>query len=98
MTVLEAIKARHAVRSFTEKPIDGETIAALTAVIDECQSASGLSMQLVCDEPAAFDGMLAPHGHESTEIPLFSGGWKGERQGGLGLLYQDGLGYRPIPF
>lgn len=62
MTIMEAIEARHAVRGFTGRKIDTETKAALIAVIDECNAESGLHIQLVCDEPNAFDGMMAHYG------------------------------------
>lgn len=62
MTTMEAMQARHAVRSYTEKKIDGETRKALTAVMDECSAESGLHFQLICDEPEAFDGMMAHYG------------------------------------
>jgi hypothetical protein len=63
MTIMEAIKARHAVRSFTDRKIDSETRTALIAVIDECNAESGLHIQLICDEPKAFDGMMAHYGN-----------------------------------
>lgn len=59
MTMMEAMQARHAVRSFTDKRMDEETKAALTAVIDECNKESGLHIELICDEPQAFDGANA---------------------------------------
>lgn len=62
MTTIEAIKARHAVRSFIDRKIDAETKTALITVIDECNAESGLHIQLICDEPKAFDGMMAHYG------------------------------------
>lgn len=62
MTMMEAMQARHAVRSFTDKRMDEGTKAALNAVIDECNKESGLHIELICDEPQAFDGMMAHYG------------------------------------
>ena len=62
MDILEAIKARHAVRSYTDRPVDGETREQLLRTIDECNSASGLSIQLCLNEPGAFSGRMARYG------------------------------------
>lgn len=62
MTLNEAMQARHAVRSFTDSPISGDAVSSLNAVIDECNAESGLHIQLICDEPKAFDGMMAHYG------------------------------------
>lgn len=63
MTIKEAIKARHAVRSFTDRKIDVDTRNALSVIIDDCNRESGLNIQLICDEPEAFDGMMAHYGN-----------------------------------
>jgi len=62
MTILEAIHARHSVRSYTERKIPAEAVARLKTEIDDCNRESGLSIQLVTDEPRAFDGMMAHYG------------------------------------
>ena len=62
MTEAEAIKARHSVRSYTDKKIDGEVKAQLESFISRCNEKSGLHIQLVCDEPKAFDGFMAHYG------------------------------------
>jgi nitroreductase len=59
MERIEAIRARHSVRQYTEEPIAGETLAALTQVIEQCNKEGGLHIQLILNEPAAFGGMLA---------------------------------------
>lgn len=63
MELTNAMQTRHAVRSFTDRKIDAETKTALSTVIDECNAESGLHIQLICDEPKAFDGMMAHYGH-----------------------------------
>ncbi len=62
MTTLEAIKSRHAVRSFSKIPIKEETKATLNQVIAECNKESGLNIQLVTDAPKAFDCFKAHYG------------------------------------
>lgn len=63
MTLLEAVRARHSVRSYTDEPIDAETKEALTVLIDALNAESGLDMQLICDEPQAFDSGMAHYGN-----------------------------------
>lgn len=62
MTIEEAMQLRHSVRSYTEKSIPGEAAERLKAEIDACNRESGLHIQLVTDEPKAFDGMMAHYG------------------------------------
>ena len=63
----EVIKSRHSVRSYTNQPLPTEIRHVLTALIDECNSNSGLHMQLVCDEPKAFgSSLLARYGKFSN--------------------------------
>ncbi len=62
MDLLTAIKNRHSVRSYIDKPIDSETLSELKAEIDACNKESGLHIQLVTNEPEAFDSMMAHYG------------------------------------
>ena len=62
MTIQEAILARHAVRSYTDQKIPEDVVSRLKAEIDACNEQSGLHIQLVTDEPHAFDGMMAHYG------------------------------------
>lgn len=62
MTILEAMKVRHSVRSYKQTPIDAEIIRALQKEIDSCNGESGLHIQLVTDEEKAFAGMMAHYG------------------------------------
>jgi len=63
MDLLEAIKARHSVRSYTDKKIEGETLDQLKKTIDECNSKSGLNIQLCLNEPEAFSNFMAKYGN-----------------------------------
>lgn len=62
MTISEAIKMRHSVRSYKKTPIDAETIQTLQKEIDTCNNESGLHIQLVTNEEKAFSGMMAHYG------------------------------------
>lgn len=62
MTIQEAMQARHSVRSYTEKKIPEDLVTRLNAEIEACNRESGLHIQLVTDEPHAFDGWMAHYG------------------------------------
>ena len=62
MTLLEAIPARHSVRAYTGRSIPPEAAEQLRAELQAGNQAGGLHMQLVTDDPAAFDGLLAHYG------------------------------------
>lgn len=62
MSMTEAMKARHSVRQYKNQPIGAETISALQAEIDDCNRESGLHIQLVTNEPKAFDSFMAHYG------------------------------------
>ena len=62
MDTLTAIKNRHSVRRYTDKAIDNEILSELRAEIDACNKESGFHIQLVINEPKAFDGMMAHYG------------------------------------
>lgn len=62
MDLMEAIRARHSVRSYTQQKIEGEVLTALKDVIAGCNRDSGLNIQLCLDEPAAFSGLMPRYG------------------------------------
>lgn len=62
MTIKEAMKERHSVRQYMEKPLGPEVIRALEQEILACNQESGLHIQLVTNEPKAFDGFMAHYG------------------------------------
>lgn len=62
MDIRRAIEERHSVRRFLSKPIEGEALERLEAVIAEANRESGLHIQLIRDEPGAFSGLLAHYG------------------------------------
>lgn len=62
MTIREAIDARHSVRRYTKRPIDGEIQRALEDEIISCNEESGLSIRLVLNDPNAVKGLWASYG------------------------------------
>ena len=61
-SINEAIRARHSVRSYNERGIEEDKVDELRRAIDECNRASGLNIQLMTDEPHAFDCFMAHYG------------------------------------
>lgn len=72
MDILEAIKVRHSVRSYTAQPIDGHTLETLQAAVADCNRLSGLHIQLITGEPQAFAGRLARYGKFSGVSNYFA--------------------------
>lgn len=62
INLFEAMEQRHSVRAYTDRKIEGEVKEKLEQKIKECNDDSGLCMQLVCNEPKAFDGFMAHYG------------------------------------
>lgn len=62
MNLTEAMRVRHSVRQYTDRPLEREAILALEAEIRACNRQSGLHIQLVTDEPRAFDSTMAHYG------------------------------------
>lgn len=62
MDIQQAMQERHAVRTYTDQPIEDSIKQRLHAKIEELNRQSGLHIQLVCDEPEAFDGFMAHYG------------------------------------
>lgn len=62
MNQIEIMKARHSVRQYKNQPIEDGLIKILTDEIKVCNEKSGLHIQLVTNEPKAFDGFMAHYG------------------------------------
>lgn len=60
--LLEAMEKRHSVRAYKDRPMDGETKEKLKKFLEFCNQESGLHMQLVTEEPKAFDSFMAHYG------------------------------------
>ena len=62
MTIMEAIRQRHSVRQYTDKPLGEDVIRPLEEEIAAYNKESGLHIQLVKNEPKAFDSFMAHYG------------------------------------
>ncbi|MBQ2712999.1 MAG: nitroreductase [Clostridia bacterium] len=62
MDIMEAMRCRHSVRRYKDTPIEGETLALLQQEISRINEESGLHIQLVLNEPKAFDCAMARYG------------------------------------
>ena len=65
MDIMEAMRLRHSVRQYLDKPIEEEKLRWLRQEIDACSREWDLHIQLVCEEPRAFGGMIARYGRFS---------------------------------
>lgn len=59
MTLIEAIKSRHAVRRYKDVPLPDDIVRVLQKKIGEINGKSDLHVQLVTNEPKSFKGILA---------------------------------------
>ena len=62
MDILEAVKARHSVRRYTDKAIEPEILAILQEEVRLCNEESGLRIQLMVNEPKAFKAGKTSYG------------------------------------
>lgn len=60
--MLDIIKQRHSVRSYTSKKIDNDIKKQLQDKINQCNAESGLHIQLVTEDVQAFNNFLAHYG------------------------------------
>lgn len=59
MTEIEALRSRHSVRKYQDRPLSPEDVAALRDEIDRLNKDGDLRMQLVLNERKAFKGFLS---------------------------------------
>ena len=62
MTLLEAIQARHSVRAYKDQPLAEDVVKVLEDEIVRLNSEGQLHIQLITNEPKAFQGTLAKYG------------------------------------
>lgn len=62
MEILEAIDVRHSIRQYDARPVEKEKLDRLQQEVDMINQESGLHIQLVTDEPTAFDTRMAHYG------------------------------------
>ena len=63
MNELKAITLRHSVRQYLDKAIEEQKIVQIRSLIDECNQASDLHLQLVTDERDAFGSGMMRYGY-----------------------------------
>lgn len=62
MTIQESIEARHSVRAYKDQPLSEETVKVLEDEIVTLNNEGQLHIQLICNEPKAFQGTMAKYG------------------------------------
>ncbi|MGM9552536.1 MAG: nitroreductase family protein [Clostridia bacterium] len=62
MELREAILNRHSVRTYNDRKIEGDVKNQLTEFINQCNKESGMNIQLILNEPKAFDCFMAHYG------------------------------------
>ena len=62
MTIQEAIEARHSVRAYKDQPLSEEIVKVLEDEIVKLNREGQLHIQLICNEPKAFQGTIAKYG------------------------------------
>ena len=62
MTILEAIESRHSVRAYKNQPLDMDVVKVLEEQIAALNREGRLHIQLILNEPKAFQGTIAKYG------------------------------------
>ena len=62
MTIQEAIEARHSVRAYKDQPLSEEIVKLLEDEIVKLNIEGQLHIQLICNDPKAFQGTMAKYG------------------------------------
>lgn len=62
MNIIEAMERRHSVRSYSNKEIEPQILKMLQDEIEICNNEGNLHIQLITDEPKAFDSFMAHYG------------------------------------
>ena len=65
MELIDAIKARHSVRKYSEQPIETAKVDVLKDAVGRINAQTGLNIQLVLDEPKAFSSGMWKYGQVS---------------------------------
>ena len=103
MDIQEKIRTRHSVRRYLKTPIRGEVKEKLEELVREANEKSGLSIQLVLEDPQCFDTFLAHYGKFENAVNYLAlvgpKGMKGLEEkcgywGEMLVLEAQGLGLR----
>ncbi len=72
MDIEQAIKQRHSVRAYQDKPIEKEKIDILNHQIDKINKESNLRIELITNDKDAFNTMLTHYGKFSNAFNYFA--------------------------
>lgn len=72
MNLMQAMEVRHSVRQYKAKPLAAQAAAELEKEVAACNREGGLHIQLVQNEPQAFDGFMAHYGKFSGVTSYFA--------------------------
>ena len=72
MTIQEAIEARHSVRAYKDQPLSEEIVKVLEDEIVKLNNEGQLHIQLICNEPKAFQGTMAKYGKFCNATTIWS--------------------------
>ena len=87
MELIEAIRKRHSVRRYLDRPVGQDLAGILASSIDRINRLSGLNIQLVLDEPKAFSSGLWKYGQFSGVRNYFV------MAGPKGREFEEKIGY-----
>ena len=75
MTIQEAIEARHSVRAYKDQQLSEEIVKVLEDEIVKLNHEGQLHIQLICNEPKAFQGTMAKYGkfHNANNYIVMAG-------------------------
>ncbi|MCR4595024.1 MAG: nitroreductase [Clostridiales bacterium] len=62
MDLMQAFETRHSVRAYLDTPIPEDIVLQLQEEIDNCNKEGDLNIQLIAEEPEAFDSFMAHYG------------------------------------
>lgn len=98
MDIIELMEKRHSVRSYMDKKIEDEKRRKIDDFVREINDESGLSIEVLYDEPTCFDSLLSRYGKfknvknyiaiVGNKKDSFKGGYFGEKL----VLYCQSLG------
>lgn len=72
MDLYEAMKARHSVRQYRPQALGEEVVSLLQKEVEMCNREGDLHIQLITNEPKAFDGFMAHYGKFSGVTNYFA--------------------------
>lgn len=72
MNLFETMKVRHSVRQYKNQPLGEEEVLALQKEVELCNQEGDLHIQLITNEPKAFDGFMAHYGKFSGVTNYFA--------------------------